>query len=154
MRVMLVTTNMTDNDNERNADKGGKTIYKEISADSDGFVREYAWKTGPKRILSEMGWYRIPVTFYNDSIFKDFREYYENRGKKKRISGNNINNMKRLLYRMGNGQATFNYKIVDYKHFKGVVTELGENKINFQTCCNYYKSLKHFNRFLKHHNQR
>ena len=55
---------------------------------------------------------------------------------------------------MGNGQAIFNYKIVDYKHFKLVVTELGENKISFQTCCNYYKSLKHFIRFLNHHNLR
>ena len=72
--------NDSDNDDEQNASKGGKTIDTEISADSDGFVREYSWKTGPKRILSEMGWYRIPVTFYNDSIFKDLREYYENRG--------------------------------------------------------------------------
>ena len=138
---------MTDNDDEH-VDKGGKIINSEISANSDGFVREYAWKTGPKRILSEMGWYKIPVTFYNHSIFKDFREYYENRGKKKRISRNTINKMKRLLYTMGNGQATFNYKIVDYKHFKRVITEIGDNKISFQTCCNYYKSLKHFIRFL------
>ena len=41
----------SDNDDERNVYKRGKIINTEISADSDGFVREYAWKTGPKRIL-------------------------------------------------------------------------------------------------------
>ena len=62
--------------------------------------------------------------------------------------------MKRLLYRVGYGHATINYKIVDNKQFKRVVTEPGDNKFRFQTCCNYYKSLKHFIRLLKHQNQR
>ena len=110
-------------------------------------------KQDPKGFYRKWGGIKFQLHFITTAYLKTSGNT-KNRGKKKRIGGNNINNMKRLLYRVGNGQATFNYKIVDYKHFKRVVSEPGNNKINFQTCCNYYKSLKHFIRFLKHQNQR
>ena len=101
-----------------------------------------------------MGWYRIPKTFWDDKIFAEFREYYETRGKRKRIKENNLGNMKRLLYRMSTGARSYSYRIITFANFLRVTRELGPNKISYSTISNYYKSLKHFIRFEKKRHQR